>query len=379
MTDYSGQIFGNYRLVQYLATGAFSDVYRGEHIHLHTLAVIKLLRSQLTEDQIGLFRTEASIIASLIHPNIIRIIDFDVKDITPFLVMDYAPHGDMRQRYRRGEYLPLSTIVTYVEQVADALQFAHNQGFIHGQVQPSNMLLGRNDEVLLNHFRFRQGTDLSLISPKYDAMGTPPVYRAPELYVFEGQLSQASDQYALGAVIYEWLCGEPLFSRYSPIDRMVMTLKFEIPTLREIKPTISPQIEQVVLRALAPKPDERFLSIQEFVNAFEQAYQKKHFLYDVALSYAHEDRAYATDLANILKSRGVKVFYDQYEKPFLWGKDLYAHLSDLYQNKAQYCLVFVSKYYESKVWTKVELQSAQARALRENEEYILPIRLARYR
>src|SRR5690242_2594697 len=97
--------------------------------------------------------------------------------------------------------------------------------------------------------------------------------------------------------------------------------------------------------------------------------------YDVALSYAGEDRDYAAALADNLKICGVKVFYDLYEKPILWGKDLYAHLSDLYQNKAHYCVIFISKYYATKVWPKRELQAAQARALNVNSEYILPIHL----
>jgi transcriptional regulator with XRE-family HTH domain len=97
--------------------------------------------------------------------------------------------------------------------------------------------------------------------------------------------------------------------------------------------------------------------------------------YDVALSYAGENRDCAAALANILNRRGVKVFYDQYEKPVLWGKDLYTHLSDVYSKKACYCVVFISQYYANKVWTKHELKAAQDRALNENKEYILPIRL----
>lgn len=97
--------------------------------------------------------------------------------------------------------------------------------------------------------------------------------------------------------------------------------------------------------------------------------------YDVALSFAGEDRIHAKALAQALFRRRVKVFYDKYEKNTLWGKDLYTHLSDLYQNKARYCVMFFSRHYVAKVWTKHELKSAQARALSESKEYILPIRL----
>ena len=97
--------------------------------------------------------------------------------------------------------------------------------------------------------------------------------------------------------------------------------------------------------------------------------------YDVALSFAGEDRTYAEALVDALLRHGIKVFYDKYEKNTLWGRDLYTHLSDLYQNKARYCVVLLSQHYASKLWTKHELRAAQARDLNENKEYILPIRL----
>src|SRR5437868_3074585 len=99
------------------------------------------------------------------------------------------------------------------------------------------------------------------------------------------------------------------------------------------------------------------------------------YAYDVALSYAGEDRKYAEELADILKQRDVKVFYDKYEKSTLWGQNLYSYLSDLYQNRARYCVLFLSQHYAEKVWTTREREAAQARALKEQEAYILPIRL----
>ena len=90
----------------------------------------------------------------------------------------------------------------------------------------------------------------------------------------------------------------------------------------------------------------------------------KDYEYDVAISYASEDGSQAESLAAVLRNRGVHVFYDKYEKAILWGKDLYTSLSDLYQNKSRFCILFLSKHYVAKLWTKHELQSAQARALR---------------
>ena len=101
----------------------------------------------------------------------------------------------------------------------------------------------------------------------------------------------------------------------------------------------------------------------------------QHYLYDIALSYAGEDRDHAEALANELRSRGVKVFYDNYEKSDMVGKNLYTHLSDVYSNKALYCVMFLSQHYANKQWTKHEREAAQARAFGADEEYILPVRL----
>jgi hypothetical protein len=98
------------------------------------------------------------------------------------------------------------------------------------------------------------------------------------------------------------------------------------------------------------------------------------FDHDIALSFAGEDRAYVEKVAKYLKEKSIKVFYDEYEKTKLWGKDLYNHLDEVYQKKARYCVMFLSCYYAEKLWTNHERKSAQARAFTEKGEYILPAR-----
>ena len=101
---------------------------------------------------------------------------------------------------------------------------------------------------------------------------------------------------------------------------------------------------------------------------------EQNFEYDVALSFAGEQRPYVVQVAQELRSRGIRVFYDDYEKDNLWGKDLYAHLTEVYQHKCRYCVVFVSKDYAAKVWPTAEFRSAQARAIKGKGEFILPAR-----
>ena len=97
-------------------------------------------------------------------------------------------------------------------------------------------------------------------------------------------------------------------------------------------------------------------------------------IYDVALSFAGEDREYVLQVAGLLEERGIEVFYDEFEKIKLWGKDLYQYLSNLYKNEADYTVVFISEHYARKSWTNHELKSVQARAFAESQEYILPVR-----
>lgn len=101
---------------------------------------------------------------------------------------------------------------------------------------------------------------------------------------------------------------------------------------------------------------------------------KKNAKYDIALSFAGEDREYVSQVAIILKEKGINVFYDSFDEVNLWGKNLYSYLSNIYQKEAKYTVIFISKYYNEKLWTNHEREAMQARAFKENQEYILPAR-----
>jgi len=204
MADRVGQHLGNYRLIALLGQGSFAEVYLGQHVRLTLHVALKVLHTHLTGQEAEHFQQEAETIATLMHPSIVRILDYDVQAGVPFLVMDYAPHGSLRRRYPKGTVVPLPQIVSYVKQIATALQYAHEQKFIHRDVKPENMLLGRQEEVLLSDFGLAALAHSSASLSTQEAMGTLP-YMAPEQ--IEGHPRTASDQYALGVVVYEWLCG----------------------------------------------------------------------------------------------------------------------------------------------------------------------------
>jgi class 3 adenylate cyclase/DNA-binding CsgD family transcriptional regulator/tetratricopeptide (TPR) repeat protein len=269
MADRVGQHFGNYRLVALLGHGGFAEVYLGQHVRLELQAAIKVLHTHLTDQEAEHFQQEAQTIAKLTHPSIVRIFDFDVQEGAPFLVMDYAPNGSLRRRYPKGSVVPFAQIVSSVKQVAAALQYAHDQKFIHRDVKPENMLVGRRQEVLLSDFGLAELAHSSASLSTQEATGTLP-YMAPEQ--IEGHPRPASDQYALGIVVYEWLCGSRPFGG-SATEVMVQQLTMPPPPLYEKVATIPPGIEQVVLRALAKEPKDRFASVADFAAALEQASQ----------------------------------------------------------------------------------------------------------
>ncbi len=269
MADRLGQQFGNYRLVSLLGQGGYAEVYLGQHVRLNQQAAIKILHAHLTEQEAEHFQQEAQTIATLVHPGIVRVFDYDVQDGIPFLVIDYAPNGTLRHRYPKGSLVPLPIIISSVKQVSDALQYAHEQKFIHRDVKPENMLIGRREEVLLSDFGIATIAH-STSSLNVGAEGTSGTlaYMAPEQ--IEGHPRPASDQYALGVVVYEWLCGERPFEG-SASEVMAQHLSVSPLPLHEHMPEISPEIELVVLRALAKDPKARFASVAAYSAALEQA------------------------------------------------------------------------------------------------------------
>jgi serine/threonine protein kinase len=268
MVDYTGQQLGNYRLTRLLGEGSFAYVYLGEHIYLSTPAAIKVLHTHLVDDP-DWFRTEARTIARLVHPNIVRVLDFGVEDKTPFLVLDYAPGGTLRQRHPEGSLLPLSVIISYVKQIAEALQYAHDEKLVHRDVKPENMLLGRRKEILLSDFGVALMVQTLSFQSMQDVAGTLP-YMAPEQ--IQGHPRPTSDQYALGIIVYEWLTGKRPFSG-SPAEIISKHLGVAPLPLRARMPTLAPAVEQVVMTVLEKEPDKRFGSVREFALALELAGQ----------------------------------------------------------------------------------------------------------
>lgn len=269
MVDRVGEQFGEYHLIRQLGGGTFGDVYFGEHIRDNTPAAVKVLYARLNQaEELKDFINEVRTLFRLQHPNIVPLLDFGIERDAPFLIMAYAPNGTLRQP--RGTQLPMNAIVLYVQQVAEALQFAHDRKLIHRDVKPDNILLGPNSQVWLTDFGITTIAYSSRSINTLDSAGTIS-YMAPEQ--IQGKPRSASDQYALGIIAYEWICGERPFNG-TATEVAIQHSQAAPPPLREKVPTLSSAIEMVILKALKKNYEERYGSVREFTQALTAAVEQ---------------------------------------------------------------------------------------------------------
>jgi serine/threonine protein kinase len=265
----AGQRLGEYRLIRPLGRGIYSEVYFGEHLHLNYAVAIKILSGRFTSNEVKKFMFHASILAQLQHPHIVRVIDLGLEDNIPFLVMEYAPNGNVRRCHPKGTRVPLATVISYVKQIAGALDYVHKQKLIHRDIKPHNMLLGSANEILLSDFGIAIASH-SLDAIRSDDFEGTIVYAAPEQ--LQGKPRRSSDQYALGVVVYEWLTGEwPFTGSFTEIAQQHLSVP--PPGLHEKNSAISPAVEKVVLKALAKDATKRFANVQQFADALQRAGQ----------------------------------------------------------------------------------------------------------
>jgi WD40 repeat protein len=262
------QQLGNYTLLRKIGRGGFATVYLARHIHLNNYVAVKILHVPFgTIDRIDQFRREAQTIAELAHPNIVRVLDFDVADDEfAFFVMDYAPFGSLRKQYKLGTLVPLEAVVSYVNQIAGALHYAHQHRIIHRDVKPENMLVGKDSRILLSDFGIAALMAGSRVQTG-EAAGTIN-YIAPEQ--IRGKARPASDQYALAVSVYEWLTGESPFTG-TMTEVVAKHLSAPPPSPRTYAPDMSHDVERVLLKALAKDPTQRFDNVESFARALSKA------------------------------------------------------------------------------------------------------------
>ena len=284
-----GQHIGRYILLHLLGSGGMGEVYLATDTPVNRQVAIKVMRSEAapypdtdaTHNAARLFQREVRAIAGLDHPHILPLYDYG-EDLVhgtkmTYMVMPYRPDGTLvtwlHQRGNSGLLSPLD-VTQIVLQAASALQYAHERQIIHQDVKPSNFLI-RSDEqnphlpyLLLSDFGVAKFSTMT--SNTSQAVRGTPTYMAPEQW--EGHAVPATDQYALAIMAYELLAGRPPFQG-GLTQMMYQHLSVQPQPPGAYNPHIPPDVNEVILRALEKKPENRFLSISAFAQALSQSVQ----------------------------------------------------------------------------------------------------------
>ena len=280
MDDLTGQTIGQYRLVQKLGEGGMAQVYKAYQPRLDRYVALKFIRPELAVDAHfrARFEQEARAIARLSHGHIVHIYDFGEEEKRYFLVMEFVEGQTLKEHlqalHKTDQWLTIGRAVELVLQIASALGYAHQQGIIHRDVKPDNVLLGKNGRPVLNDFgiaRMIEDGGGQGLTQTGAAIGTP-AYMAPEQ--IQGQkekISAATDLYSLAIILYELLTGRTPFTADTAFAVMLKHLNDPIPLPRQLAPGLSEELERFLLKALAKEPEDRFPTAEIFADQLRLA------------------------------------------------------------------------------------------------------------
>jgi serine/threonine-protein kinase len=269
MASLVGKTLGKYELLEVIGRGGMATVYKarqpdGDCVAVKVLSAIYIEDPSLSKR----FQREIKVVMSLDHPNIVPVLDYGEEDGLPYLVMPYLEGGSLSDRLQKGR-LTADEGSRVVSQLASALQLAHENGIVHRDVKPANILLDNEGNALLADFGLAHIHDASISLTGSALLGTP-AYIAPE----QAQGSRAdarSDQYSLGVLLFQLTTGSLPFAAETPMALVIRQINEPIPLPRSVNPNVPESIQRVILKATAKDPDQRFNSAGEMKAAFQAA------------------------------------------------------------------------------------------------------------
>ena len=268
----SGQLIGQYQIVEPLGQGAMAAVYKAYHPRLNRYVAIKMIhKAHMGEhSSISRFEREAQIVAALEHPNIVPVYDFAEHDGQPYLVMKLIEGCTLKELLRDGP-LELTDIIRLLPPLADALDYAHAQGVLHRDIKPSNIILDLRETPYLTDFGLARLVASGESTMSKDMLLGTPNYISPEQAKGDQELDKRTDLYSFGCVLYELLVGKVPYSSGTPMSIIHDHIYEPLPLPSTVNPQIPRQLEAVLLRALAKDPDDRYQSATSMVAALREA------------------------------------------------------------------------------------------------------------
>jgi serine/threonine-protein kinase len=267
-----GTVIGAYHIVELIGAGGMAEVYRAYEHSVDRFVAIKVMQPYLCDNEAfrARFEIEAKTIALLEHAAVLPIYAYGNQDGRLYIAMRYMPDGSLTQRVTRDGPLPLKTASAWLTDMASALDYAHEKGILHRDLKSDNVLLDQHDNPYLADFGLVKLLHESRGSTGPLVLGTPG-FMSPEQCLGETELTPALDQYSLGVVLYYMLTGQLPFEHSAPLTILHMQVTQPPPSPRALRPELSALAEQVIMRALAKQPDERFECCMALAEAFRRA------------------------------------------------------------------------------------------------------------
>ncbi len=252
-------IIPGFEILRPLGRGGMGEVYLAKQLNLGRLVALKLLASQtdFKDELLARFRREAELLAAVSHPNIVTIHDYGDVGGRPYLVLEYLNQGDLRAWMKAESPMKLSRILRILEPIKEGLNDLHRRGILHRDLKPENVLIDWSGQLKLADFGIAVLKENAGVWTKAVVRLGTPGYCAPEQH-YGLPIDEHVDQYSMAAMGYEMLTGQlPLGSRPKPPSHW--------------NPSITPQLDQVLLRALQEDPEDRFETLDAFFNAFRES------------------------------------------------------------------------------------------------------------
>jgi serine/threonine protein kinase len=265
---------GAYRIVGQFGQGGMATVYKAYHPQLERHVAIKFLQQSYVDDVNFLtrFEREAKIIASLDHPNIVPVYDFNYYNGQPYLVMKLI-EGVTLKEVMTDSSVSKAEVLDMLTAVANGLTYAHERHVLHRDIKPSNILVDSSKRPYITDFGLARMTQAAQSTLSQDMLMGTPHYMSPEQAKGTDDLGPATDIYSLGVILYEFAVGRVPFSGNTPYAIVHDHIYTPLPSPQEVNPSVSPQVEAVLVRALAKSPSDRYPSAVAMLSAFKEAFE----------------------------------------------------------------------------------------------------------